>query len=74
MSALVRTLDDPDDAVRKEAIRSLIQIASPEAIPALSRLVAGDEDDIRLLAAYGLGRISGSHCPPVRNGKLRKAG
>lgn len=58
VAALLRTLGDPVDRVRRDAAYALGNLEAPTAVAGLARTVGGDRDAaVREMAAWALGQI-----------------
>jgi hypothetical protein len=60
LQALLRDLDDDDDAVRAGAARQIGERRSPRALPKLIRLLDDERAGVQTAAAAALGRIGDS--------------
>ncbi len=56
---VLQEMDNPDPAIRYEAVRASGELAIEEAIPSLGRLALNDDRDIQETAVWAIGEIGG---------------
>jgi len=69
---LIEVLNDPQDWVRWEAVKTLGEIGDPKAAPALVEALEDEEFDVRWLAAIGLIRMDIKGIKPLLQALMKK--
>ena len=69
---LIEVLNDPQDWVRWEAVKTLGEIGDPKAAPALVEALEDEEFDVRWLAAIGLIRMNIKGIKPLLQALMKK--